>query len=80
MINSLINLHGNCLVSISFMHWVSHDYSMQDSSRCVPEQFSPVLEVKRDSSDSLAPHAVLIQLSSEGILPNLALLLCGLLA
>ena len=55
-------------------------YGMQDSSRCVPEVFSPVLEVKGDSSDGLAPHAVLTQLSPEGILSHLALLLCSFLA
>ena len=55
-------------------------YGMQDSSRCVPEVFSPVLEVKGDSDDGLAPHAVLTQLSPEGILPHLALLLCSFLA
>ncbi len=53
---------------------------MQQSRRCVPEEFSPVLEVKRDSSDGLAPHAVLIQLSPQSILPGLALLLCSFLA
>ena len=79
-IDSLINLQANCLVSISFTHWVPLCYRMQDSGRCVPEELSPVLEVKRDSSDGLAPHAVLIQLRSEGVLPELTLLLCSLLA
>ncbi len=79
-IDAPINLHENCLVYVSFAHWVSHDYRMQNSSQCVPEEFSPVLEVKRDRTGGLAPHAVLIQLSPQGILPHLALLLCSFLA
>lgn len=54
--------------------------STLSAGNAAPEVLSPVLEVQCNAGDRLALHAVALQLSSQNVLIDLALLQCCLFA